>query len=501
MLLDTAIGDVVNKIGGAKRGEQTRKLTQLGTDKFTSTLIIITPLALLTFVGIFSPSTFTSGSLLCQQSEYYKYFPVKPKDCEYRKGSHGNNEPLDPGLCRSRTPRAYLGAHRQFANSHCWNNLVHYEYTEDWVNKSGIIQHVFIEDTDKEPISLFNHGAFPYILIVISALASIPLLVWTHMADDRIQPDVIFFKESLEALSKTLIQCSKSSEKMGDYFKFQSASKENLLDGESSYGLLDPKKTSRQEKLYAQFTTISQFMKRRSETGDLVKHLFYYRCMQLAVIVLTIFYLISASLSLTMSEFTCKVNYPGVQPEHMKKHEHFMTCSILGTGVRLDLTKMWIFLYLLLGGIIVLGCWSDYQKFKNLKQFNAVMGLFRRVWPDKFPERDNTVVVTDLKYLTLLAAGNLSDNPHVYAIFSTLHDAEMEVDTSIRVNDRISVEDVSYDDKWVLLDDDLGINSIVMSKRKCPGHLSFIISLPHAKPTPTTKKTSSKKNSWNFYAT
>lgn len=93
------------------------------------------------------------------------------------------------------------------------------------------------------------------------------------------------------------------------------------------------------------------------------------------------------------------------------------------------------------------------------------MGLFRRVWPDKFPERDNTVVVTDLKYLTLLAAGNLSDNPHVYAIFSTLHDAEMEVDTSIRVNDRISVEDVSYDDKWVLCKTDPNYKEDVIQEK------------------------------------
>lgn len=167
--LGSAISDAAQTIGGKEKGAQTRKLTQLSTDKLISSLIIYVPLSLLVITGLFSPSTFTSGSLLCQPAQFYKTKPIQPETCDE----------YDPGTCRPDTDLSNLGFHRQYANSFCWNNLIHVPYTETWEVENDTVVHTFKrceseQDCGKKK-DLSVHKMFPYLLLLLTACSAVPL--------------------------------------------------------------------------------------------------------------------------------------------------------------------------------------------------------------------------------------------------------------------------------------------------------------------------------------
>lgn len=76
------------------------------------------------------------------------------------------------------------------------------------------------------------------------------------------------------------------------------------------------------------------------------------------------------------------------------------------------MTKCWILAYLLLILTTVIGSLHEWRAFKNLEEYDNILGLFQGVWPDEFNKiagGEDVKSRSDLKYLTLLASNNLSN--------------------------------------------------------------------------------------------
>lgn len=104
--------------------------------------------------------------------------------------------------------------------------------------------------------SLLWHKNFPYLLLCLTAFASVPLILWTYVSGSEIKPEVELFGEFLEAVVKFVLKAvskTKREEDVSHYFK-----REN-------------------EKITMQFSQMAKFMKHKSNSTKLIQGLFLYR--------------------------------------------------------------------------------------------------------------------------------------------------------------------------------------------------------------------------------
>ena len=167
--ISQAIGDFAYKIGGEEKGQTTRDLTQLKTDKLVSRLIMVIPLTLLMFTSIFTPSLFTFGSILCQRTQWYD-----------TNSTYVSSESAK--LCPNCKPTLKVikssDDNRHFANTWCWNRLLDYDFEDVWEQqstKSASMRHGFEEKNGSSPSSLMFHKYFPYVLLILTAVSSAPV--------------------------------------------------------------------------------------------------------------------------------------------------------------------------------------------------------------------------------------------------------------------------------------------------------------------------------------
>lgn len=427
--LTGAIAQAAYAVGGKEKGARTRDQTQLKTDKLVSNFIMIIPLALLMFTSIFTPNIFKFESLLCQRTQWWNTNRDYPQHLvSETEGQEGTTALTCPG-CKPSLKIDFSGHNnRHFTNSWCWNRLEEWDFEDEWVQVGAgkpEMEHRFKDKENYTPTSLQFHKFFPYVLLVLTAIASVPLIFWTHFADDQIQPEVKFFRESLEALAKTLYKDSKSSGSASSYFK----AVRNIQNDVETGVVETPKDNSRRELLMSQFATIFKFMEAKTKGQELIKQIVVYRVMNMVALLGTIIVLAKYSLTETRSEFTCKVEYSAT-------NIHYQYCSITGVGMRLDMTKAWILGYAVLFVIAAAGSYLDYRKFKHMPEYESVVLLFRSTYQDGGPALDNTKDdIHDLKLLVLLASENLTNNGYVRSIFQMLNYAEIAINNENKTKD------------------------------------------------------------------
>lgn len=165
--ISSAISDFAFTVGGKEKGAKTRELTQLKTDKLISKFIMIIPLALLGFTTVFTPNLFKFASLLCMNDQWYQTM----QECNQTKLACS----VTTDIVKHRNDN------RHFTNTWCWNRLAHYEYTDIWSkpDAAGKMQHSYqdavVTDKSYQPVSLQFHKYFPYVLLILTAFASLPL--------------------------------------------------------------------------------------------------------------------------------------------------------------------------------------------------------------------------------------------------------------------------------------------------------------------------------------
>lgn len=119
---------------------------------------------------------------------------------------------------------------RQFYNNYCWENehLQHFKYEDHWVNislyhknnvrKSNGLWHTYKESTQNDSLLLQKYWL--YFIVLMTIITCVPQIYWTTTADDIIQPELKFYRQSLIKLVKALIKCSTSGMDTDEFFKF-----------------------------------------------------------------------------------------------------------------------------------------------------------------------------------------------------------------------------------------------------------------------------------------
>lgn len=196
-----SIGQAAFALGGKEKGQQTRAVTQLYTEKMTSLLIMTIPLVLLAFCRFLTPNVFRFANFYCMNAKWYDTYASVEVYNEKNVNCTGGCSISESSLFNGPNNRHYH-------NSWCWNRLQDYPFglgfkQNDPSSSTLTPIHTSVSNSPNSDLSF--HQFFPYFLLIVTAIASTPLIIWTYFADERIKPEVTFFREALEALAKAFI--------------------------------------------------------------------------------------------------------------------------------------------------------------------------------------------------------------------------------------------------------------------------------------------------------
>lgn len=341
--LDSVLSSLIERLSGGAKGTAVRDRTLLSTDRVVNYSMISLPIFLLAFTGLFTPSVFKFASINC---------------AGYRYRSQATGEEVVSG-----------NGNRHYFHKYCWERpLHHYPNTN------------FTDD------SILWHKNFPYTLLIMTCLSSVPLLWWTFNGGVTIKPEVELFGEFLEALVKFLFRSQREGGTGRDFNVYRKQNDE-LIQG--------------------QFTTLARFMKTKSGgKWKLLMKLIIFRLLTLIALIGTIVLVYLTSIQKERSLFTCDVSFHDGEAGNES-----MVCSVQGVRIRLWLSWLWILGDGLLALLVIVGTLSDFRAMAQVHEKQRLMDMFKIIWPNKFLDANTAHGgADDLKYLTLLASMNLQGN-------------------------------------------------------------------------------------------
>lgn len=361
--LDTVLTSVTEKVKGGDQGQRIRQRTLLLTDRLVVNLIILVPLALMGFAKIFNSSLFTVGSLKCTYPQY----------------KHGNEI---IGL----TTQGQGFGNRFYMWQYCW------ERPQSYTPNS--------EEPDR---SIVYHKNFPYVVLVLVTLGTMPLVAWTFYIGPLIKPEVELFGEFVEAVVKFLFRAVKEHSQ-NDFEYYRKANS---------------------EKVTGQFIELAKFMKSKSKASTMKNYLLLFRLFSFVMLVLISILVYVFGIRYNNSTYRCKIRFDdgadGIQ---------YVQCAVDGVAVRVCMCWIWIVSNALLAAAVLVGTFVDLRQMSSIHKRHSTIDLFKIVWPSntaiayfqdlKLDDIENTPGSDDLKYIMVLAQKNLKGNVFIKAAYTFL---------------------------------------------------------------------------------
>lgn len=412
--IDEAIGSVVKKIRGGDEGARIRGKTLLPVDKIISAMIFVIPISLIGFQRVFVSEVFSADSCHCAPAQNRSVIEGSVL------GENGNQ--LGPGL-------GY--GNRFYMFKYCWERP-YFHQTASYVSSEN---------------ALIWHKNFPYVLLVLTAFASIPLILWTYTSGPQIEQQVTLFSEFIETLVRFLIKAMRNKERYTIEIEEQAKKEGRVFEAPTNEQVIHSYIEENYEHVALSFGHLRKFIQSKADTkgcaGGMVVRLFAFKFFNALGIILVslIVYKISISPEVSKSTFICNVDWAEDDYEAISTHNNAnpnnfhdsydssaqqkVVCSISGVQVRQWISILWVSGYTFLIMLLIIGTWADLRAMKFMADRRDVLELFALIFPDVQLGTGgrSSRGLTDLKLLTVLVSNN-SQQKLVRYLFNRLETAK-----------------------------------------------------------------------------